>query len=314
MRRQAAPARTHPAESITTPELSPCTATGVFRDVVVPSPSCASHKASHAHHAAATNMCSIPTSPKPVRPRTCPEAPFPQHHKPPDDPAIAHVYSCILACKLSSRSQKIIHTHISLSTPQYKPHCAQANTQLQTFKQRTHTNQTHQHHTPSKCNSCTQDRQPRNTINNIPQPKAPTCAGKQRTWPAATITTPACEVNFQKQSTSYTKTRPTNNTLQSHKHHSMHLGFNTTDNAHSIADKIQATMRTEREAIVGWGSKTNQKDTAQPSHVDVFIREFQNFARSTAQSRGTKLRMQRAAARTCKGYDEWQYFERFVLD
>ncbi len=93
---------------------------------------------------------------------------------------------------------------------------------------------------------------------------------------------------------------------------SMHLCFNRTEIAHSIADKIQAMMRTE--AFAGWGSKANKKDIAQPNHVDVFIRECQNFARLKAQSRGTKLRMQRAAARTCKGYDEWQYFERFVLD
>jgi hypothetical protein len=94
----------------------------------------------------------------------------------------------------------------------------------------------------------------------------------------------------------------------------MHLGFNTTDNAHSTADEIQAMMRTEREALAGWGSKTNKKDIAQPSHADVFVRECQNFARLKAQSTGTKLRMQRAAARTCQGYDERQYFERFVWD
>jgi hypothetical protein len=94
----------------------------------------------------------------------------------------------------------------------------------------------------------------------------------------------------------------------------MHLGCNTTDNAHSIADKIQAMMRTEREALAEWGSKANKKDIAQPSHVDVFIRECQNFVRLKAQSTGPTLRMQSAAARTCKGYDEWQCFERFVWD
>ena len=44
-------ARTDPAATITTPELSPDTATGVFRLFVVPSPSCAPHKkASQPHH------------------------------------------------------------------------------------------------------------------------------------------------------------------------------------------------------------------------------------------------------------------------
>jgi hypothetical protein len=39
-------------------------------------------------------------------PRTCLLALSPQHHTPPDVPAIAHVCPCILACQLSSRSQK----------------------------------------------------------------------------------------------------------------------------------------------------------------------------------------------------------------
>ena len=52
------------------------------------------------------NMHKIPTSRQPVHPRTCPVLPNPQHHKPPDDPEIAHVCCCILACQLSSRSQK----------------------------------------------------------------------------------------------------------------------------------------------------------------------------------------------------------------
>jgi hypothetical protein len=94
----------------------------------------------------------------------------------------------------------------------------------------------------------------------------------------------------------------------------MHLGFNTTGNAHSTADEIQAIMRTEIEALAGWGSKANKNDIAQPNHADVRMRDCQNFARLKAQSTGTKLRMQRAAARTCQGYDEWHYFERFVWD
>jgi hypothetical protein len=94
----------------------------------------------------------------------------------------------------------------------------------------------------------------------------------------------------------------------------MHLGFNTTDNPHSTAYKIQAMMRTEREALAGWGSKTNKKDIAQPNHADVRMRDCQNFKSPTAQSTVTRLRMQSAAARTCQRYDEWRYFERFVWD
>ena len=86
-------------------------------------------------------------------------------------------------------------------------------------------------------------------------------------------------------------------------------------NGHSIADTIQAIMRTDKApALAGWGSKANKNDIAQPNHVGVRMRDCQNFTRPTAQSTGTTLRMQRAAARTYKGYDEWRYFERFVWD
>jgi len=48
-RKHTTRARTYPAATMTTPELSPDTATGVSRSVVVASPSCADHKASQQH-------------------------------------------------------------------------------------------------------------------------------------------------------------------------------------------------------------------------------------------------------------------------
>jgi hypothetical protein len=56
-------ARTDPAATITTPELSPETATGVLRFVIVPSPTCAALKASQPHQKPIR-----PTSPAPLGP------------------------------------------------------------------------------------------------------------------------------------------------------------------------------------------------------------------------------------------------------
>ena len=66
-------ARTPPAVTITTPELSPDTATGVSRFVDVPSPTCAVLKASQPHHKPAHPASRFPPPPLPTtRPRTCP--------------------------------------------------------------------------------------------------------------------------------------------------------------------------------------------------------------------------------------------------
>ena len=62
-RKRTTRARTPPAAIITTPELSPGTATGVRRAVVEPSPICAHHKASQPHHKPAH-----PTLPPPLHP------------------------------------------------------------------------------------------------------------------------------------------------------------------------------------------------------------------------------------------------------
>ena len=56
---------TAPAATITTPALSPDTATGARRSVPVPSPTCAHHKASQLHH-----KPTHPTSPLPPLPET----------------------------------------------------------------------------------------------------------------------------------------------------------------------------------------------------------------------------------------------------
>ena len=123
---------------------------------------------------------------------------FPKHHKPPDDPAIAHVCDCILACQLSSRSQKSFtrtfrtQRHNSAhSSPRQIIHSSKRSNKI--FKHRTHANQTHHHNTPSKGDHCAQDQQSRSTINNVPAFESSNKrrqTARARTHPAVTITTP----------------------------------------------------------------------------------------------------------------------------
>ena len=98
-------ARTAPAVTMTTPALSPDTATGASKFVPdVPSPICAHHKASQPHHKPVhPNIAAPPPPPlNKTRPCTCPLAFRPQHNKPPDDPAIAHVWRCKCTCQLQA--------------------------------------------------------------------------------------------------------------------------------------------------------------------------------------------------------------------
>ena len=126
-------------------------------------------------------MCRIPTTPQPVRPRTRPSSLYPQHHKPPDDPAIAHVCACILACQLSSRSQKSLtrtfrtQRHNSAhSSPRQIIHSSK-----QTNIERTPT----KHIITTPLPNATAARKTNNhaaQLITFPLSKAPTSAGKQR--------------------------------------------------------------------------------------------------------------------------------------
>ena len=113
-------------------------------------------------------MCRIPTSPQPVRSRTCPLLLLPKHHKPPDDPAIAHVCDCILACQLSSRSQKSL---------------------TRTFRTQRHNSA---HTSPRQIHSSKQsniERTPTKHIITTPLPNA-TAARKTNNHAAQSITSP----------------------------------------------------------------------------------------------------------------------------
>ncbi len=144
--RQTIRALTSAAETITTPELSPCTAKGVILVVVVPSPSCALQISSHVYHFA-KNKCR--TSPHPLNkcshkpshihciPSTTSLQMTPQSHTCGSE--YAHV-SCpevhrIIHMRIPARNATISTTHI-----------VRANVRLQTFKYHKHTKQTHHHH------------------------------------------------------------------------------------------------------------------------------------------------------------------------
>ena len=113
-RRHTTRTRTFPAATMTTPALSPDTATGASRCSVVVSPICAHHKASQPHHKPVhPTSLPPPLHPSTKRPCTCPYSLYPQHHKPPDDPTIAHVWACKLSCQLQTFKHHQEATHIT---------------------------------------------------------------------------------------------------------------------------------------------------------------------------------------------------------
>ena len=130
-------ARTFPAATITTPELSPDTATGVLRFVSVPSPTCAALKASQPHHKPTHNTSRSPMRPSPQNtlaparirctPNTISLQTTPQSHT--CDPADARVSSKHIqappACTFHTQFHNTSHhTHAcrSIAPPHHTPH------------------------------------------------------------------------------------------------------------------------------------------------------------------------------------------------
>ena len=145
-RRHTTRARTPPAATMTTPALSPDTATGASRCAVVVSPICAHHKASQPHNKPVTPIIAAPPPPplNKTRPCTCPYSFSPQHFNSPDDPAIAHVWNCKRACQLQTLKRNPVRPSPRLTPNSTNTaHRTHATASLTPITHRTHTLRTH---------------------------------------------------------------------------------------------------------------------------------------------------------------------------